>query len=73
LWQGRKVFDESWSPSIEVIKGQAGSPEQDPHRVDGLTGATLTSRGVTNMMDFWLGENGFGPYLEKFRQSRPVS
>jgi Na+-transporting NADH:ubiquinone oxidoreductase subunit C len=73
LWPGRKAFDDNWQPAIEVIKGQAGSPEQDPHRVDGLTGATLTSRGVTHMMDFWLGANGFGPYLEKFRQAHPVS
>jgi Na+-transporting NADH:ubiquinone oxidoreductase subunit NqrC len=28
---------------------------------------------VTHMMDFWLGENGFGPYLEKLRQARSVS
>ena len=73
LWPGRKAFDDNWRPAIEVIKAQAGAPEQDPHHVDGLTGATLTSRGVTHMMDFWLGENGFGPYLEKFRQARPVS
>lgn len=72
-WPGRKAFDANWRPSIEVIKGQAGPAEQDPHHVDGLTGATLTSRGVTHMMDFWLGENGFGPYLEKFRQAHPVS
>lgn len=72
-WPGRKAYDENWKPAIQVIKGQAGPPDQDPHHVDGLTGATLTSRGVTHMMDFWLGENGFGPYLEKFRQAHSVS
>ena len=70
LWPGRMVVDESGKLAIEVIKGQAGSPDSDPHRVDGLAGATITSRGVTNMLRFWLGENGFGPYLERFRASR---
>ena len=67
LWPGRIAFDDSGKPAITVIKGQAGSPDQDPHRVDGLSGATITSRGVINMLQFWLGENGFAAYLEKFR------
>ena len=73
LWPGRMAFDASGKPAITVIKGQAGTPDQDPHRVDGLSGATITSRGVTSMLHFWLGENGFGPYLKKFRgQRRPA-
>ncbi|MBI4557637.1 MAG: Na(+)-translocating NADH-quinone reductase subunit C [Candidatus Hydrogenedentes bacterium] len=70
LWKGRKAFDQAGQPAIQVIKGAAGSPEQDPHKVDGLSGATITSKGVTYMMKFWLGENGFEPYLEKLRQNR---
>jgi len=38
--------------------------------VDGLSGATLTGRGVNNLIHFWLDENGFGPYLAKFRENR---
>jgi Na+-transporting NADH:ubiquinone oxidoreductase subunit C len=64
-WEGRKAFDEDGLPTIEVIKGPAGAPVEDPYRVDGLSGATLTARGVTNLVRFWLGENGFGPLLEK--------
>lgn len=67
LWTGRKAFDEEWDPEIEVIKGQAGPPEDAPYQVDGLSGATITSNGVTQLLHFWLGEDGFGPYLEKFR------
>ncbi|MEM6531818.1 MAG: Na(+)-translocating NADH-quinone reductase subunit C [Myxococcota bacterium] len=66
-WNGRKAYAEDGTVAIEVIKGAAGTPESDPHSVDGLSGATITSRGVTNTLDFWLGENGFGPYLAKFR------
>ena len=68
LWSGRKAYDENWEPAISVIKGQAGPASSDPHRVDGLSGATLTSNGVSNMMKFWLGEQGWGPYLKAFRE-----
>jgi len=68
LWPGRRAFDAGGEPAIQVIKGSAGPPAEDPHRVDGLSGATITSRGVTNMLRFWLGENGFGPFLERLRR-----
>ncbi len=68
LWRGRKVYDENWEPRIVVIKGQAGPPAQDPHRVDGLSGATITSNGITRMMAFWLGRDGYGAFLRKFRE-----
>ena len=70
LWQGRKAFGDDGAVKIAVIKGPAGNPESDPHHVDGLSGATITSRGVTNMLQYWLGDKGFGPYLKKFRESR---
>ncbi len=67
LWTGRKAFDEAGAVKIRVIKGLAGPAKEAPYKVDGLAGATITSRGVTNMLRFWLGEEGFGPYLEKLR------
>lgn len=67
-WPGRKVYDEEWEPHIQVVKGQAGPPEEEPHKVDGLSGATITSRGVSHMINFWLDDRGFGPYLENFRE-----
>lgn len=67
-WQGRKAYDENWEPRIVVIKGRAGPAAQDPHRVDGLSGATITSNGITRMMQFWLGREGYGPFLRKFRE-----
>jgi Na+-transporting NADH:ubiquinone oxidoreductase subunit C len=67
LWPGRKAFNERGVPSIAVKKGPAGPPAEDPYEVDGLSGATLTSRGVTNLLRFWLGDDGYGPYLEKVR------
>ncbi len=68
LWHGRKVFDAQWQPKLTVIKGPAGPPEQDPHRVDALSGATITSNGVARLMAFWFSDAGFGPYLKRFRE-----
>lgn len=66
-WPGRKIYDGE-DVGIHVIKGSAGTPEEDPYRVDGLSGATITSNGVTNMLQFWLGPDGFGPFLKKLQQ-----
>lgn len=66
-WEGRQAYDEAYAPAITVIKGAAGPPSDDPYRVDGLSGATLTARGVSHLVQFWLGDNGFGPYLERYR------
>ena len=68
LWLGRRAFDEEFKPKIEVIKGKAKSAAEDPHRVDGLSGATITSRGVSHLVRFWLSDNGFGPYLRNLRE-----
>lgn len=69
-WPGRKAYDEQGNVAIQVIKGAAGSVQEDPHHVDGLSGATLTSRGVTNMLQYWLGKEGYGPFIAKFREQR---
>jgi Na+-transporting NADH:ubiquinone oxidoreductase subunit C len=58
-WPGKTVFDSEWNVLIEVSKGATGDTQ-----VDALSGATLTSNGVTNMLQFWLGDQGFGPYLK---------
>jgi Na+-transporting NADH:ubiquinone oxidoreductase subunit C len=68
LWSERRLFDESWTPVFSVKKGSAGSPAEEPHAVDGLSGATLTCKGVTALVQFWVGSNGYGPYLKAFRE-----
>jgi Na+-transporting NADH:ubiquinone oxidoreductase subunit C len=70
-WQGKQAFDDSGDVIIKVIKGAVipGAPDAD-HQIDGLSGATLTARGVDNLVQFWLGENGYGPYLQQIREDR---
>lgn len=70
LWPDRKVFDTDGNVAIAVIKGAAGPQTEDPHSVDGLSGATITSRGVSAMMQYWFGEKGYGPYLEKIQEGK---
>jgi Na+-transporting NADH:ubiquinone oxidoreductase subunit C len=64
LWVGRKAYDANWVPQLAVIKGQAGPPATDPHHVDGLSGATITSNGITRVVRFWLSNDGYAPYLK---------
>ncbi|RLA65587.1 MAG: Na(+)-translocating NADH-quinone reductase subunit C [Epsilonproteobacteria bacterium] len=67
-WIGKKVYDENFGPVIKVVKGLVNPSHANAiYEVDGLAGATITSNGVTNLLRYWLGENGFGPYLSKFR------
>jgi Na+-transporting NADH:ubiquinone oxidoreductase subunit C len=67
LWVGRKAYDAKWEPKLTVIKGRAGPPEKDPHHVDALSGATITSNAVAHLVDFWLSGDGYAPYLAKLR------
>lgn len=69
LWDGKKAYGENGKVQIEVIKGEVNPNQPEAqYQVDGLSGATLTSRGVDHMLKYWLGGNGFGPYLAKLKQ-----
>jgi len=64
-WPGKGLYDDEGEFALEVVKGRA---KDTNHQIDGLSGATLTSRGVSYLVDYWLGEHGFGPYLETVRK-----
>jgi Na+-transporting NADH:ubiquinone oxidoreductase subunit C len=63
-WPGKKIADETGSIRIELVRGGASTP----YEVDGISGATKTSNGITNLLRFWLGENGFGPFLKRLER-----
>ncbi|MCB1898678.1 MAG: Na(+)-translocating NADH-quinone reductase subunit C [Rhodocyclaceae bacterium] len=67
-WPGKTLFDDNGKPAIHIVKGgvDPASPSAI-HQVDALAGATLTSKGVDRLVQFWLGEQGFGHYLAKLR------
>jgi len=58
-WIGKQAYSNS-DVVLKVIKGKvdpdrAGAESQ----IDGLAGATLTTRGVDNLVQYWLGDQGF--------------
>ncbi|TVP98268.1 MAG: Na(+)-translocating NADH-quinone reductase subunit C [Planctomycetaceae bacterium] len=62
-WVGLQAFDEEGNPALAVARGSAPSGSQ--HMVDGLSGATITGNGVTSLVQFWTGPEGYQKYLEK--------
>ncbi len=68
-WRDKRLFDESGDLKIEVVKGRVGAddPLADYH-VDGVSGATLTGNGVTKLLQHWLGDQGYGPYLRRLQR-----
>jgi Na+-transporting NADH:ubiquinone oxidoreductase subunit C len=67
-WIGKQAYDADGNLRIEVIKGivDRGS-DKAKYQIDGLSGSTLTTRGVNNLVRFWLSENGYGPFLSKLK------
>jgi len=83
LWKGKKVYAETDQPSLEkgtieeadigepaltLIKGVVDNDKPgSQYQVDGLAGATLTSTGVSNLVRYWMGKEGFARYLSKVK------
>jgi Na+-transporting NADH:ubiquinone oxidoreductase subunit C len=67
-WIGKQLFDQNGELKIEVIKGKIdNNSDNAKYQIDGLSGATLTTRGVSNLVRFWLDKNGYGPFLNKLK------
>lgn len=68
-WDGKVVLDRAGRPVLQVVKGGVAPGDPDAiHKVDAISGATITSRSVQNLLNFWLDDSGFGPYLKRLRQ-----
>lgn len=71
IWNGKLAFNEAGDPSIQLVKGGVDhSAPGSASRIDSLAGATLTARGVENLINYWLGENGYGPLIARLRNER---
>lgn len=67
VWPGKKVYANG-DVELGLIKGSVdAASSQVDYQIDGLAGATLTSRGVTNLIHFWLGDMGFKKFLTNLR------
>jgi Na+-transporting NADH:ubiquinone oxidoreductase subunit C len=69
-WEGKQIYGEDGGVALRVIKGtpKPGSPDA-AHQIDGLSGATLTGNGITHLIQFWFGAQGYGPFLTRLAQS----
>lgn len=68
LWPGKLVYDASGDVGLNVIKGQVSdNAPLAEYTIDGLSGATLTTNGVDNMIKYWLGEQGFAGFIENLK------
>ena len=64
-WKGKKIYQDG-AVTLAVIKGKVS--DDDPlkqFKVDGLSGATITSRGVSNMIEYWFGKSGYSTLLRE--------
>ena len=65
LWPGKEIY-QNGEVSLTVIKGKVDNNDKDAqYEIDGLSGATITSRGVTNMIAYWFGESGYSKLFKE--------
>jgi Na+-transporting NADH:ubiquinone oxidoreductase subunit C len=68
-WKEKQAFDEEGNVKIEVIKGLVDTSRPEAkYQIDGISGATLTARGVDHLVQFWLGDNGYGLFIKSLRE-----
>ena len=66
-WPGKLAYKDG-EVAISVLKGAVNPSSADASwQVDGLSGATLTSKGIHNLVQYWLGDDGFAPLLGNIR------
>lgn len=65
-FQGKQIYDESGTfQSVVMQKGEGRDFSDDLHKVDGISGSTITANGVNNMLRNYL--QFYGAYFEKLR------
>ena len=65
LWRGKEIYDAEGMQHIRVAAAGAADPS---HRVDVISGASITSEAVGRFVNEWFGEAGYGPWLAALRQ-----
>ncbi|MBK7103776.1 MAG: Na(+)-translocating NADH-quinone reductase subunit C [Ignavibacteriae bacterium] len=68
-WKGKQLFDQNGSQILEILKGKVDPNDSNKNsQIDGLSGATLTTRGVDNTIKYWMGNDGYAKFLENLRK-----
>ena len=64
-WAGKRIFEDE-DFAISVVRGNASGP----YEVDGISGASVTGYAISAMLEFWMVERGFGPFLERLKEGK---
>lgn len=68
-WQGKRLRDEEDRVRIRVVRDATSADSAEAaFEVQGISGATRTGDGVSELVRFWVGSKGFGPYLARLRE-----
>ncbi len=70
-YKGKSIFDNGNLVSITIQKGEGHDYADSPHKVDGMSGATLTGKGVNNMLKDYLA--CYEKYLKKNTDANKTS
>ena len=66
-YKGKTIFDQDKLVSVTMMKGEGNDYSNNPHRVDGMSGATLTGKGVNNMLLDYL--QAYENYMKKNKKN----
>jgi len=69
LWRGRRLYDDAGTVRFDIshVRVNPSSPN-DRFHVDAISGATVTTDAVSNMVNYWFGPHGYGPFFESYRR-----
>lgn len=62
-YKGKSIYEDNKLVSVTMMKGEGNDYGDDAHKVDGMSGATLTAKGVNNMLTDYL--SCYENYLKK--------
>jgi Na+-transporting NADH:ubiquinone oxidoreductase subunit C len=65
-FKDKQIYDGDKLVSVTMMKGEGNDYSQDVHKVDGMSGATLTGKGVNNMLKDYL--SSYENYIKKVKQ-----
>lgn len=69
---GKEIYDASGNlVAVEMQKGEGKDYSNNPHQVDGMSGATITANGVNAMLENYLG--AYKPFIESKKSSTAVA
>lgn len=75
-WRGKILFDKQGNPAVNlarggaIITGKFSVDDPAAHIVDALSGASITSNGINNLIQFWFGDLGFKKLIGNIKGSK---